>query len=87
MADAQALAKLPGLPQLFISQVLQKAFIETNETGTEAAAVTAIAIEQQIAFVPRPKPVVFHAHHPFVYLIRDTTTGAILFMGRIVDPS
>jgi serpin B len=87
MADAAALAKLPGSERLFIAKVLQKAFIETNETGTEAAAATAVGMEQDIVYVPRPKPVVFRADHPFLYLIRDTATGAILFIGRVVDPS
>ncbi len=87
MADAEALAKLPGLPRLFIAVVLQKAFIETNETGTEAAAVTVVGMEQEVSYEPGPKPVVFHADHPFLYLIRETATGAILFIGRVVDPS
>jgi serpin B len=87
MADAEALAKLPGLPRLFIAAVLQKSFIETNETGTEAASVTAVGMEQEVSASIGPKPVVFHADHPFLYLIRETATGAILFIGRVVDPS
>jgi len=87
MADAEALARLPGLDRLFISRVLQKAFVETTETGTEAAAATAIAVEEGIAAREGPKPVLFHADHPFLYLIRETATGAILFIGRVVDPS
>ena len=86
MADAEALAKFPNLPRLFIAQVLQQAFIETNEKGTEATAVTAIGMEQPISYEEGPKPVVFHADHPFLYLIRETATGAILFIGRVVDP-
>ena len=55
MADAEALAKLPGLPRLFIAAVLQKSFIETNETGTEAASVTAIGMEQEVSADHRTK--------------------------------
>ena len=87
MADAEALAKLPGLQRLFIAPVLQKAFIETNEAGTEAASVTAIDMEQEVSSILGPKPAAFHADYPFLYLIRDTATGAIRFIGRVVDPS
>jgi serine protease inhibitor len=88
IADAEALAKVPGLTRLFIAQVLQKAFIETNETGTEEASPgTTVMMDQLLSYDPRPESVPFHADHPFLYLIRDTATGAILFIGRVVDPS
>jgi serpin B len=84
MADPQALAKLSGPPRLFIGEVLQKVFIETTETGSEAAAVTVDIGESGDSV---PKAVIVHADHPFLYLIRDTDTGAILFIGRVVDPA
>jgi serpin B len=56
--------------------------VEVNEEGTEAAAATG-AVMSLTAF---RKPVVFHADRPFLFLIRHNVTGAILFMGRIVDP-
>lgn len=69
--------------QLFVSHVVHKAYVDVNETGTEAAATTAIHTE----FLSRPRPATFRADHPFVYLIRDNRTGSILFMGRVVNPT
>jgi len=69
---------------LFIDEVVQEAFIEVNETGTEAAAATAImesAVSDEES--PRVVPKIFHADHPFLYLIRDRKTGAVLFLGRV----
>jgi serpin B len=74
---------------LYIGNALQKAWIETNELGTEAAAVTVVEMEVVLTSAidrPEPKPVIFHADHPFLYLIRDTKTGVILFAGRVVAP-
>jgi serpin B len=75
--------------QFYISEVIQKAFVEANETGTEAAAATAVVMAVPVSADPTPPPpppVVFHADHPFLYLIRDRETGAVLFLGRVVDP-
>jgi serpin B len=70
---------------LFISLVQHKAFIEVNETGSEAAAATAVEIAKSIA-VHRVQPPAFRADRPFVFYIRHIETGAILFMGRMSDP-
>jgi serpin B len=67
---------------LFISHVVQKAFVELNEKGTEAAAATGVAM-RLTAFKP---PITFRADHPFLFLIRDRHSGMILFMGRVVRP-
>lgn len=72
-------------PPLFISAVIHKAFVDVDEEGTEAAAATAITMEVASA-VQRKDPPVFRADHPFVYFIRDTETGQILFAGRMADP-
>ena len=80
-ADFSGIGGKPGF--LCISQVVHKAFIDVNEEGTEAAAATAV-IMQTRAVAQRPR--VFKADHPFVFLIRDTHSGAILFMGRIANP-
>jgi serpin B len=69
---------------LFISSVVHKAFVDVNETGTEAAAATAVVVKTTKK--ERPEPVVFRADHPFVYLIRDNRTGSILFVGRLANP-
>ena len=77
----------PDEDSLFISTVLHKAFVETNEEGTEAAAATAVAMEAAGAAL-RPPPVpVFRADHPFLFAIRDWKTNAILFLGRVTDPT
>jgi serpin B len=71
--------------QIYISAVFHKAFIEVNEAGTEAAAATAVGIYIQVK--PRQAPPVFKADRPFLYLIRDNQTGAVLFLGRVMDPN
>ena len=71
----------PGLP-LSISDVKHKTFIEVNEEGTEAAAVTSVEIN-----LTSIGGDYFSANRPFVYLIAEKTTGAILFAGRVLDPS
>ena len=70
---------------LLISAVVHKAFVDVNEEGTEAAAATGIAMSTMAARVPTPTPV-FRADHPFLFLIRDTKTGGILFLGRLTKP-
>jgi len=72
----------------FISHVFHKAFIEVQEKGTEAAAATAVVMAKVMAMAPPSKPsIVFKADHPFLFLIREKTTGTILFMGRMVAPT
>ncbi len=66
---------------MFVSKMFQKAKIEVSEEGTKAAAVTA-AIMTMSALAPEPQPVNFHADRPFVYLISESNTGAIYFLGQ-----
>ncbi len=68
---------------LVISDVFHKAFVSVDEKGTEAAAATAVAMATSSR--PEPQPVVID--RPFIFLIRDIDTGAIIFVGRVVDPS
>jgi len=75
---------MTGAKDLFISAVVHKAFVDVNEEGTEAAAATGVVMERKSK--PEPPPV-FRADHPFLFLIRDTRSGAILFLGRILDPT
>ena len=65
----------------FVSKMLQKAKIEVSEQGTKAAAVTA-AVMLTAAAPMELRHVAFHANRPFVYIIKDNHTGAILFMGQ-----
>lgn len=66
---------------LSISKMLQKAKIEVSEEGTKASAVT-MAMVELMALRPEPRKVEFHANRPFVYMITERSTGAILFMGQ-----
>jgi serpin B len=65
---------------LYIDFVKQKAFVDVNEVGTEAAAVTVVGIGVTSA----PQPV--NIDRPFVFAIRERLSGTILFLGKIVEP-
>jgi serpin B len=84
-ADFTGIAKVPGAP-LYIGLVIHKAFVDVNEEGTEAAASTAVEIRAGSA-MRQAEPFPFVADHPFIYIIRSNRTGAILFMGRLTDPT
>lgn len=71
--------------KIWIGAVLHKAFIAVDEEGTEAAAATLVMLAGRAA--PSAEPVVVHADHPFVFLIRHRPTGTVLFMGRVTDPT
>jgi len=70
---------------LAISEVAHKAFVEVSEQGTEAAAATGITMRATAMRMPE-QTIVFRADHPFIFLIRDTRTGVILFIGHVVNP-
>jgi serine protease inhibitor len=75
--------------RLFLSQVLHKAFVETSEKGTEAAAATVVLFPAaERAEQPKMVPFTptFRADKPFLFLIRDQQSGAILFLGRMTNP-
>jgi serpin B len=82
-ADFTGIAEDP----LWISSVIHKAVVKVDEEGTEAAAATEVAIAKSEGPIERPRPVVFKADHPFFYAIRDLRSGAILFLGHVVDPA
>ena len=74
---------MTGNRDLFIADVIHKAFVSVDEAGTEAAAATAVVMTLTAA----PEiPVEVTVERPFIFLIRDIETGTILFVGRIVDP-
>jgi serpin B len=72
--------------KVVIDKVIHQAFVDVNEEGTEAAAASAVTMRPTAARLPEPLAV-FTADHPFIFFIRDTRSGAILFMGRVVNPS
>ena len=78
----------PDENALFISAIFHKAFVEVNEEGTEAAAATAMEMQwgSIMNFDPPPIPI-FRADHPFLFAILDRVSGAILFLGRMADPT
>jgi serpin B len=91
MSDAfsQELADFSGMvadrSKLYIGAVVHKAFVDVDEKGTEAAAATAVIMQLKSAI---PEPVtVFRADRPFLFMIREKSTGTILFIGRVNDPS
>jgi serpin B len=78
---------LDGTRFLFISDVFHKAWVEVNEAGTEAAAATVVGVSKHaMPRKPAPPPV-FRADHPFIFCIRDTHSGSLLFLGRLADPT
>jgi serpin B len=72
---------MDGTTNLVISDVIHKAFVEVNESGTEATAVT-LTLVRTAGMANR-----FIVDHPFIFLIRENGSGTILFVGRIVDPT
>ncbi|MBN1280185.1 MAG: serpin family protein [Candidatus Thermoplasmatota archaeon] len=84
-SSAADFSGITGNHDVFISEVLHKAFVEVNEQGTEAAAATAVVF---VTSIPGggTEQIVFRADHPFLFLIQHEDTGNILFLGRIVNP-
>ena len=74
---------MTGNYELFIAEVVHKAFVSVDESGTEAAAATAVMM--QLKGMPQ-QPIEVTVDHPFIFLIRDVKTGSILFIGRVVNP-
>jgi serpin B len=83
-SDAADFSGISSEP-LQISTVVHKAFVETNEEGSEAAAATGVGIRAMAARVPAER-FMFRADRPFLFVIRDVTAGTPLFVGRIANP-
>jgi serpin B len=83
-AEMADFSGMTGDKKLLVSKVLHEAWVEVNEKGTEAAAATGVALEKKgdKAY----DPIVFQADHPFLFLIRDSKSGNILFLGRMTNP-
>ena len=75
---------LSDSPDLYVQAVIHKTFIEVNEEGTEAAGATGITVGVTAEI---GRPLTFHADRPFLFLIRHSATGALLFFGRVADPT
>jgi serpin B len=82
MADFSGISSWP----LYISAVRQRTFVEVNEEGTEAAAVTGMTVPISGLVENPPPPFKMIVDRPFLFLIADEQTGTILFMGIIFEP-
>ena len=78
-ADFSGISNKP----LRISGVIHKTFVEVNENGTEAAAATSVEMVMMSMPIEEKEPILFRVDHPFVFAIRERSTGAILFIGEI----
>jgi len=74
-----------GYEPLWISEVIHKAFVSVNESGTEAAAASAITMPPSATSPPQPKELTID--RPFIFLIRDIPTGSTIFIGRVLNPA
>lgn len=81
--DQADFSGIDGQHDLYISGVVHKAYVSVDEKGTEAAAATGAIAGATAMRLSKA----FTADHPFVFLIRNTRSGAILFMGRLDDPT
>ncbi|MDJ1499139.1 serpin family protein [Xanthocytophaga agilis] len=68
---------------LKINEVAHKTFVQVDETGTEAAAVTSIGMVETTSSIPR----IWTVNRPFIYIIREKSSGAILFIGKVMNPT
>jgi serpin B len=86
--DTADFSAMTGKKDLWISAAIHKAFVDVNEEGTEAAAATAVTmVAGAMMRRDEPPPILFNADHPFLFAIRENGSKAILFMGRVTDPT
>jgi serpin B len=80
----------PRAKGLKIAHVIHKTYLDVDESGSEAAAATAVVMDVIVTGTqrgpPPPRPFIFRADKPFLFLLRDLRTGLILFVGRYVKP-
>lgn len=74
-----------GTNNIYVSDVMHKTFLKMDEEGTEAAGVTAVTITLESAGPPEPPTIIFN--QPYLLILKEKATGAILFMGKIGDPT
>jgi serpin B len=87
-ADFTGMANPPNPNErLHISKVVHKAFVKLDEHGTEAAAATAVVMVARTSLARPREPKEFRADHPFLFFLRENSSGMILFMGRVAEPA
>jgi serpin B len=86
--DEADLSGIDGKRELFVELLRQKTFVDVDEEGTEAAAVTVLSAPPGAGMAPGtpPKPIVFRADRPFLFWILESATGTLLFMGKLSRP-
>ncbi|MDV2989731.1 MAG: serpin family protein [Dehalogenimonas sp.] len=82
--DAADFSGITGQPNLLIADVVHKSFVAVDEAGTEAAAATGVIMD--LTSAPGGDPVTMTIDRPFIFLIQDIATGAVLFTGRVMNP-
>ena len=82
-SDAADFSDINGFGGLRIDEVRHKAFIEVNEEGTEAAAVTSVVMVETTA----PAIPLFNANKPFLFVIHERKTNSVLFIGKMMNPN
>ncbi len=83
-ASLADLSGMDGARDLYITNILHKAFVAVDEAGTEAAAATVVIVG--VTSAPAGQPFEFRVDRPFLFVIRDIPTGTILFVGRVMNP-
>jgi serpin B len=83
-SDTADFSRITTLEPIFISRVIHQTFIDVQEEGTEAAAAT--IVEMRNLSTNPGSPVLFRVDRPFLYVIRENSTGALLFMGKVGKP-
>jgi serine protease inhibitor len=81
MPGAADFSGINSINDLFIDDIIHQSFVEVNEAGTEAAAVTVVIIN--VTSMGNT----FYANRPFVFIIRDNKTNGVLFLGKVMNPS
>jgi len=84
--DDADFSKMRPEKDLFISRVLHKTYVKVDEEGTEAAGVTAVEFTRS-SVSPGNNEVYMKINRPFIFAIRENTSGAILFIGKVVNPN
>lgn len=87
-SDTADFSGIDGKHDLSISLVYHKTYLQVNEKGTTASAVTAVGIVATVANPNlSPQPIIFDVNRPFIFAIKETTTNSIIFMGLIQEPT
>jgi serpin B len=85
-ATLEGISECKPLKPLYLMGVMQKGFVEVNEKGTKAAAMTSLVLGAALNPPPPPPPFEMIVNRPFVFAICDDFSGVVVFLGAVVDP-